>query len=237
MMRIWNLLKVWKSSGRRDLASPRKGPRPVHPWQGSRRESSPSTTSIAQSRTGLGSRSKLRHPRHHSQLIGAAEGTFMGSHARGVVVVALFICFAFGFAVWLGEIPESNLLWVCRIGLPVIGGLLVCFVVWASCLRKDRVPDYLRQRFCRPFEQDGFCFGIDCVSHAGEMLLDIYFQSRYSGQSHARIGASPIPDSFVKTVGTARSPRGYRLPGAAFGVARVPWPSLPSTRGNDNRST
>lgn len=147
----------------------------------------------------------------------------MGRYTRNTASLSLAICLAVGLALWAEGIPESKLLWAGRIGLPVAGGLLLCFIVWASSLRKDRVPDYLRQQFGRPFEQDGFCFGIGCVSHDHGVSLEIYFQSRYSGRSRARVA---IRQSRTRVFGRPVLPGLFvdiDCPGAAFGVTRVPW--------------
>ena len=90
----------------------------------------------------------------------------MGTYTRGIVFLGLVILVVVGMAVWLAEVPESELLWASRIAVPVTGGLLLCFAAWANFLRKDRIPDYLRQQFRRPFEQDGFCFGVGCITRS-----------------------------------------------------------------------
>ncbi len=110
--------------------------------------------------------------------------------------------------------PTPLLLAAQCLGWTLAAACLLLLMGWQ--FRRDLVPDYLTLSKDNFFERDGFCFGVSLDREEDAAVFTLLFQSRYLGDSTARIALRPV-GSRVATV----SPDIHCGP-AGFGVAKFP---------------
>src|SRR4051794_21970080 len=86
---------------------------------------------------------------------------------------------------WFAAAPGATPGWALLVGLPLAAPACLGLLLWAL-FRKDRAPDFLRQRFGAYFERSGFCFAVTCASEGVLAFLDLYYQNRYERPCQAR---------------------------------------------------
>lgn len=97
---------------------------------------------------------------------------------------------------------------------------LIVFLVMH--FRKDQVPDFLKKVHAEFFDSNGFCFSASLQNIEGNCYLQIYYQSKYEGESLAQIAFKPKKSSVQNGLGTIAV--NVDCPSAGFGVVMLPIP-------------
>jgi hypothetical protein len=117
---------------------------------------------------------------------------------------------------------SDTISWAARLGFPAMVAASLGLLVW-SLLRKEKLPDFLRQGSKGVFERDGFCFALVTRSAQGLCYIDVYFQSRYDKPSRAAVVLQPSKGFFLNRPGLASMSIQVDCPAGGYGVTSIPW--------------
>jgi hypothetical protein len=127
---------------------------------------------------------------------------------------------------WFIQKVPAEIVWTLRIGAGLATVALV-WLLWRFGRRRPEVlPDLLARVVPNYFERDGFCFAfVPAVTQDGQCWMQVFFQNRFEHPCRGRAVLKPPSRNFslgrwpLQTVDVT-----VECEGAAFGVARVPWP-------------
>lgn len=140
----------------------------------------------------------------------------------GVFIICFLIVMFLGvFVATEGPPKDMPNIWFILGPAIIIGIISLAILLWLQ-LKKDIVPDYLRQVSKTYFERDGFCFAITLSVIDNQCNLIAYYQSRYENEVHASILIRPTP-GFFKNVDMAGCELQIKCPPAGFGMMMVPF--------------
>lgn len=132
-----------------------------------------------------------------------------------VLAIAVGVVMTFGHGY---RTPPSWHIWLSR-GLIAVGVIGLAIVVWAL-MRRDRAPDFLRQRFRNPFECNGLFFMVMFETHDEIAHLVIAFQNRYSRPCIPTIKLTH--QVRFRQLPLELPPIEFAVDGGEFGVCRMP---------------
>lgn len=142
---------------------------------------------------------------------------------KAIAAIAMIFAAVAAFGCWVVEVKAvTPVVWALRIGLTCAALGSFTLLLW-SCLRKDKVPDFLRPIVKRPFEQSGFTFAIVPSVRDATCVLDIYYQNRFARGCQATVVLQPARGFFLTKADLAALSIPIDCPGGGFGVVRVPW--------------
>lgn len=95
-------------------------------------------------------------------------------------------------------------------------------LLW-SLLRRDRVPDHLKQLPGGAFERDGLCFKVIYRVAGGVCHLDLYFQTRYDRASRGMILLQPAQGFWLNRPRLRSMTLEVGCPPGGAGVVSLPW--------------
>lgn len=129
--------------------------------------------------------------------------------------IGLAICIVF----WIGSrsfnAPKVQV-WSWGIGAILCG----VFCAWAWMLQ-DSVPDVLGEAGFSYFERDGFCFALIPGVVGGRLVLNLFYQSRYSEPSSATILVHPTSSGDGRQVSELKLR--VNCEGGGVGQVTFPW--------------
>lgn len=148
----------------------------------------------------------------------------MGESKKALLALAFMIAIMAAAFLWFGiDAPDVRVsTWVWRVVLTAAAAASLVFLLWGM-FRRDKVPDYLREMFGKPFERDGFCFGIEPLVVDGVFAFRVWYQSRFDRRSRARIVLKPTRDFFGRKTEAEVLHLTIEVEPAGFGFVMVPF--------------
>lgn len=140
-----------------------------------------------------------------------------------VALVAVLIVAVFAWSNVNNSMTIGAMAWAFRIVSPIVA-LALTFVLMKNRLRKEPLPDYLRNFVRHPFECNGLCFGLvtEAVDGCGE--LHVLFQNRFANPCSAVLVLTRNHGFASSQKLLEYSPIHVECAGGAFGLMRVPLP-------------
>lgn len=131
-----------------------------------------------------------------------------------VVIVSVFV--------WLaGDVrPNQSAGWL-RYVTPAIAVIILAVLVRLH-LKRDALPDFLREAVGGYFERDGFCFSILPTTVNGACCLSVYYQNKYERPCSATLAIRPSFGFFLTTRKLDAISLDIDCGPAAFGLVLVP---------------
>ncbi len=141
---------------------------------------------------------------------------------NALLVLALFLLFAWTFWAWLMASPDTGYLNAQRwVALP---GMIVCgaFLFWAL-LYEDKLPDTLAKYTSGIYyERDGLCI-MPVIRKDGEQaFVHLYYENRYEGECNAIVHLRPPENAIMHQPGARDIHFAFTCPGGAVGVLKQP---------------
>jgi hypothetical protein len=123
---------------------------------------------------------------------------------------------------WFDPFPNTTI-WSIRIGgLLMLFGAATIYLLLRS--RKDRVPDFLFDKFKAYYDRRGLCFVCDAVLEDGICFFRVHFQNRYSNPCKAKIALRARRRSALYRSGFHPVIFQIDCPAAGYGIASAPVP-------------
>lgn len=123
----------------------------------------------------------------------------MRESTKAVCVLAMIVAVVVAVFVWTDDRPSTTV-WLCRWGTIVVflAALAMYWRVHLKPLRRDKIPDQLKQRFGNYYNCGGFCFAfVPCLDQY-EPHLRMWFQNQHERPCRATVYLAPIRHFWAK---------------------------------------
>jgi len=155
------------------------------------------------------------------------KALFARQHSMAAFQVFLIVLAFFTFGGWIATGGRPELLWLCRVGAPLLG-IVIAWKLFRLSRQPEKLPDLLGELTARSyFERDGLCFAArpELAADGRTCLLAIYFQNRNAGHASTQVIMRAAGGTFLfRAPKLAPISAAIECPGGAFGVWRVPYP-------------